>query len=219
MIYEFFTKYKYEYSEINISQSTDNNLWLYSNKYIYDIIREIIEKHDNLNSLAKSLGKNKKSTIEKLKDFITFSSKGKIVLNQNNNFCKIDELSNEKDWGKGSEKLKKIASYLDYDVKEKLAHKSMGNPCKIDMSYKDICNKIDEIMSTKFKEISNHKNESYKNAAKYLSEYFDEIGEEKAEKYFRSTFEIKERIAYNAIYDEKIHKNFSELDKTFGINN
>jgi hypothetical protein len=74
-------------------------------------------------------------------------------------------------------------------------------------------------MSTKFKDISNHQNENYKSAAKYLSEYFDEIGEKQAEKYFYSTFTNKEKIAYNVIYDEKTRKNFSELDKTFGINN
>ena len=219
LIYEFFTKNKYDYSEININQVTNNNLWFYSNKYIYDIIRKIIEKHDNINSLAKSLGKNKKSTIEKLKAFIKFSKTGKIVLNQNSNLCEINSLSNEKNWGKGSEKLKKIAYFLDYDVRSELVHESMGNPCLKNMSYKDICDKIDEIMSDKFKNISNHQNEKYRNAAKYLSEYFDEIGEEKAEKCFRSTFAIKEKIAYNVIYDEKTRKNFSELDKTFGIKN
>jgi len=219
LIYEFFTKNKYNYSEININESNYNNLWLYSNKYIYDIIREIIEKHDNIKSLAKSIGKITNSTIKKLKDFITFSSEGKIVLNQNNNLCKIDELSNEINWGDGSEKLKKIASYLDYDVKEILVHESMGNPCKKDMNYKDICDKIDEIMSTKFKDIRNHQDEKYKSAANYLLEYFDEIGENKAEKDFRSTFAIKERIVYNVIYDEKTRKNFSELDKALGIKN
>ena len=56
---------------------------------------------------------------------------------------------------------------------------------------------IDQIMSKKFKIISNHQNENFRRAAKYLSEYFDEIGEKEAEKYFRSTFEIKEKIAYN----------------------
>ena len=38
-------------------------------------------------------------------------------------------------------------------------------------------------------------------------------------KIFSLYFSIKETIAYNAIYEEKIHKNFSELDKAFGIKN
>ena len=218
-IYEFFTQNKYNYFEININESNDNNLWFYSNRYIFDIFREIIEKYDDINSLTNSLGKNKEPTIDKLREFIKYSKIGKIILNQNNNFCKIDDLSNEKDWENGSEKLKKIALYLDYDVRKELVHESMGSPCLKDMHYKDICDKIDEIMSTKFKDISNHQNENFKNAAKNLSEYFDEIGEKQAEKYFRSTFAIKEKIAYNVIYDEKIRKNFSELDKAFGINN
>ena len=218
-IYKFFTKINYNYFEIDINESNDNHLWDYSNIYVYSIIKKIIEKHYDINSLAESLGENEECVIEKLKEFIKFSKTGKIILNQNDDFCKIDDLYNEKDWDDGSEKLKEIALYLDYDVRKELAHKSMGNPCKRDMYYKDICNIIDEIMSAKFKKISNHQNENYRRAAKYLSEYFDEIGEKKAKKYFRSTFEIKEKIAYNVIYDEKTRKNFSELDKAFGINN
>jgi len=45
----------------------------------------------------------------------------------------------------------------------------MENPCLKDISYKDIFNKINEKMFTKFKDISNHQNENYKNATKYLS--------------------------------------------------
>ena len=129
-IYEFFTQNKYNYFEININESNDNNLWFYSNRYIFDIIREIIEKYDDINSLTNSLGKNKEPTIDKLREFIKYSKNGKIILNQNNNFCKIDDLSNEKDWENGSEKSKKIALYLDYDVRKELAHESMENPCK-----------------------------------------------------------------------------------------
>ena len=218
-IYEFFTQINHNYFEIDIKESNNYHLWDYSNRYIYNIIRKIIEKHDDINSLAESLEENEESTIEKLKEFIEFSKDGKILLNQNNDFCEINELLNEKDWGKGSEKLKEIALYLDYDVKEKLSHKSMGNPCKRDMLYKDICDEIDEIMSSKFKEISNHQDENFRSAAKNLSEYFDKIGKKKAEKYFRSTFAIKEKIAYNVIYDEKTHKSLFQLDKAFGINN
>ena len=218
-IYIFFKHINCNYCEININKSNDNNLWLYSNKYIYDIIKEIIENHENIDSLAESLEQNKESIIENLKEFIKFSNSGKIILNQNGIFCENNELSNEKDWGNGSVKLKEIAFYLDYDVREELSHESMGNPCLKDMSYKDICNKIDEMMSSKFKDINNHQNKNYKNAAKKLLEYFDEIGERKVEEYFHCTFSIKERIAYNVIYDEKTRKYFSELDKTFGINN
>ncbi len=94
---------------------------------------------------------------------------GKIILNQNNNFCEINELSNEKDQENGSQKLKKISLYLDYDVRNELVQESMENPCLKDISYKDIFNKINEKMFTKFKDISNHQNENYKNATKYLS--------------------------------------------------
>ena len=82
-------------------------MWLlyFSNKYIYKIIKDIIEKCDDINSLSKKLEKNEEEIINNLNEFIKFSS-GKIFLNQNNKFCKKDNLCNEKDWEKGEE-LKK----------------------------------------------------------------------------------------------------------------
>ena len=218
-IYKFFTQNNDKYFEINTNEHNYSSIWFYSNKYIYDIIREIIEKHSNIDSLCSSIKENKESTIEKLKEFIIFTSTGKIVPNQNNKLCELSNLLNEKDWDKDSEKLKEIAFNLDYDVREELVHKNMGEPCKNDMKYKDICNKIDELMDKKFNETSNHQNEKFKKAAKYLLNYFDDIGEKEAGQFFHWTFSLKEKIAYNVIYDENTRRNFSELDKVFGINN
>ena len=54
-------------------------------------------KYDyTINSLTENLGENKESTIKVLKEFLKFSKIGKIVLNQNNDFFKIVELSKEK---------------------------------------------------------------------------------------------------------------------------
>ena len=217
LIYKFFTQNDVNYFEININEPNYNNIWLYSNKYIYDIIREIIEKHDNIDSLYSSLKESKESIIEKLKEFIKFASTGKIVPNQNNKLCELSNLLNEKDWDKDSEKLKEIALNLDYDVREELIHKKMGAPCTKDMDYKEICRIIDELMNKKFKEPSNHQNEKFKKAAKNLLDYFDDIGKKEADKYFHWTFSIKEKIAYNVIYDENTRRNFSELDKALGI--
>ena len=86
------------------------------------------------------------------------------------------------------------------------------------MSYQDICNKIDELMTQKFKDINNYTNINYKKSARELSEYFDNIGEKEAEKNFPRTFSIKEHINYNVIYDEKTRRNFSELEKSFSQN-
>ena len=71
----------------------------------------------------------------------------------------------------------------------------MGAPCTKDMDYKVICRIIDELMNKKFNEPSNHQNEKFKKAAKYLLDYFDDIGKKKADKYFQWTFSIKEKIA------------------------
>ena len=218
-IYKFFTQNDGNYIEINIDDPNYNNIWNNSNKYIYDIVRDIIKKHDNIDSLCSSLKENKESTIEKIKEFLKFSATGKIVPNQNNKLCELSNLLNEKDWDKDSEKLKEIALNLDYDVREELVHKKMEAPCKRDMEYKDICKEIDDLMNKKFKEPSNHQNEKFKKAAKTLLDYFDEIGKKEADKLFHWTFSIKEKIAYNVIYDENIRRNFSELDRVFGIKN
>jgi hypothetical protein len=218
-IYKFFTQSDGNYFEINTNENNYNNIWSNSNIYIYDIIREIIEKHGDIDSLCSSLKENRESTLEKLKEFIKLTSTGKIVPNQNNKLCELSNLLNEKDWDKDSEKLKEIAFNLDYDVREILVHKNIKEPCIKDMDYKDICKKIDELMEKKFRDPSNHQNEKFKKAAKNLLDYFDDIGKKEAEKNFRWTFSIKEKIAYNVIYDENIRRNFSELDKAFGIKN
>ena len=149
--------------------------------------------------------------------FIKFSS-GKIFLNQNNKLCKKDNLCNEKDWEKGEE-LKKIALFLEYDVKEKLVHEKMVNSILKDMKNQEICTEIDNRLSEKYKDISNYQKEDFKNSCKYLLNYFDSIGEKKASNYFPRVFLIKESIAYNVIYDEKTRKNFANLDKSFNLNN
>ena len=87
------------------------------------------------------------------------------------------------------------------------------------MDYNDICKKIDELMNKKFNDTNNHQNEKFKKAAKYLLEYFDDMDKKEANKYFHWTFSTKEKIAYNVIYDENTRRNFSELDKAFGIKN
>ena len=216
-IYKFFTGNNCESYEIEQNNNYED-IWESSNTFIYLIIREIIEKEDNIDSLAIKLKKNKESIIENLKQFIKFSSTGKIIPNQNNKFCEESVLSNEIEW-KDSETLKNISFYLGYDVKEELAHISMEKPCSRNMRYDDICKKIDKLMSDKYRQTSNHQDSNYKNAAKLLLDYFDDIGEKEAKKYFDYTFSIKEKIAYNVIYNEKTRKSFAELEKLIDINN
>ena len=213
-IYKFFTGNNCESYEIE--QNNDDNIWNYSNQYIYLIIKEIIEEEYNLDSLSFKLEKSKESIIENLKQYIKFSSSGKIVLNQNNTLCEKDELFNEKEW-KDSETLKNISINLGYDVKEKLAHKSMEIPCLTTMTYDEICSKIDQLMYEKFQDKTNYQDCNYKKASKILLDYFDDIGKE-AKQYFYLTFPIREKIAYNVIYDEKTRKNIAKIEKSININ-
>ena len=216
-IYKFFTGNNCEFYEVERNKCDYYSIWHFSNKYIYKIIKDIIENCDDLNSLSKSIKKNEEEIINNLNKFIKFSS-GKIFLNQNNKLCKKDNLCNEKDWEKGEE-LKKIALFLEYDVKEKLVHEKMVNSILKDMKSQEICTEIDKRLSEKYKDISNYQKEDFKNSCKYLLNYFDSIGEKKASNYFPRIFLIKESIAYNVIYDEKTRKNFANLDKSFNLNN
>jgi len=99
-LYQKFSKQtfsKNEYCEIDI-KDYNYKLWDNSNKYIFDIIREIIEKNKDVKSLANDLRKSEKDTLKYLNIFINkFSDKGRIVPNQYCQFCEIKKLMNEGD--------------------------------------------------------------------------------------------------------------------------
>ena len=215
-IYNFFTGKKCEYYEIERDKCDYYSLWYFSNKYILEIIKNIIEKNKDLDSLCKSLVETDELIVEKLNKFFNLCEIGNIILNQNNQFCEKSQLYNEKDWEKGEE-LKNIALLLGYNVKEKLVHEKMKSPKLNNMKNEEICKEIDDIFTDKYKNISNHKNADFKKAAKILSNYIDSIGELKAGKNFPKVFAIKESITYNVIYDEKTRKDFANLEKAFNL--
>ena len=93
-LYRIFTKSKLKSYEIENNES-NYKIWQYSNNYIYDIIRSNIEKNSDIFSLAKYIQKDINTTIEYLQAFISFSNKGKIILNQNNELCYLKDLKNE----------------------------------------------------------------------------------------------------------------------------
>lgn len=93
-LYKIFTKNKLKPCIIEKNE-LNYKIWQDSNKYIYDIIQAHIEQNKNLFSLAQYIGKDINMTIKILKAFISFSKEGKIILNQNNVLCSLEDLKNE----------------------------------------------------------------------------------------------------------------------------
>ena len=217
-LYKIFTGDISTTCEIDRNDNNYNSIWFYSNKYIFEIIKSVIEQQGNLDALNRRIVRNNEYTLEYLRKFITYSSSGKIIPNQNSKFCEINELFNEKEWGEKPEQIKDIAKCLGYNVKELLVHEGMKNPCHKNMLFKDICNKIDELINEKFNDPKNYQDSNYKKAARSIAEYFDDIGEQKAKLLFYRTYTIKEKISYNVIYDESTRKYFADLEKTFNSN-
>ena len=217
-LYIIFTKENLKYVQIERNELNEG-IWKYSNEYIYEIIRDIIEKHDNIDSLSKYLNKNNDETINILKYFTKFTKKGKIFLNQNNDLCEIDnELYNEGNNNNDliPEELKDISNILGFDIRKRLLHGKMERLCEQSFTYKELCFKIDQLMFEKY-DIKNFSDKNFKNASVGLiEEYFDKIGEEKAKNFFPQTYSIKDNIILNVIYDKKARKNMADFGKSFG---
>ncbi|OUM68466.1 hypothetical protein PIROE2DRAFT_3755 [Piromyces sp. E2] len=206
-LYKIFTGDISTICEIERNDNNFNSIWYYSNKYIFEIIKGVIEQQGTLDALNRRIVRSNDYTLDYLRKFITYSPSGKIIPNQNNKFCDINQLFNEKDWGEKPEQIKDIARYLGYNVKELLVHEGMKNPCPKNMLIKDICNKIDELINEKFNDPKNYQDSNYRKAAK-----------KKAKLLFYRTYTNKEKISYNVIYDESTRKNFADLEKTFNSN-
>jgi hypothetical protein len=73
-IYKFFTGNNCEPYEVERNKCDYYSIWHFSNKYIYKIIKDIIERCDDLDSLSKSIEKNEEAIINNLNEFIKFSS-------------------------------------------------------------------------------------------------------------------------------------------------
>ena len=214
-IYKFFTQSDCDSIIIKRDDNNYNCLWQFIDPYIGYEIKRIIEKEYNIDSFVQKF-LNKKSIIQNLQRFIEIFqyTSGKIIFNQNGKLCDIKEVYNEGNWENGEE-IKNIAFYLGYDIREKLIHKEMKISFIKNIEFKEICYKIDDIMENKFNDQKNHQDPNFKLGARYLLEYFDNIGEEKANNYFPKTFLIKEKITYNVIYDEKTRKDISTIQRLF----
>eukprot|EP00833_Pecoramyces_ruminatium_P011209 jgi/Orpsp1_1/1185241/evm.model.c7180000092897.1 len=230
-LYQVFTQQtfsKNEYCEIPNSEYI-YDLWDCSNKYIYEMIREIIEKSNDVHSLAIYLGKNEKEILRNLNIYINnFPINGKIVPNQYGKLCEIKKLMNEGNYSDSvflndldsddtynsnnddrenikyiPEELKDIAKCLGYDIKASLVHKSIGRPCSRNISYEDICKKIDNLMEEKHKNKATYVDPKFKKGAyKLIEKYFKKITEKERKKLFPYSSSVKSNIIIDVVIDE-----------------
>ena len=220
-LYNIFTNDDLNCVEINRDDENED-IWKYSNPYIYQIITEKIEEYDDVESLSKYIQKSKDKTINLLRAFMNYSNEGRIIPNQNYELCELDdeELFNEGETKKEiiPEELKDISKQLGYDIRKHLVHQQMGRPCSNNISYSYICHKIDSLVKENYKKSSNFSNPNFKSAiSSLIEEYFESVGEEKSKIYFPYTYSIKDNIILNVIYDKQARKNMTEFGKHFGI--
>jgi len=218
-LYQIFVKTDDKAIEIKDNDQNEG-IWKYSNRYIYKIIRNVIEEHADIDSLANSLEISKEETLNHLKEFIiNYSKDGRIVPNQNDHFCQLDELKNDESLKNNfiPEKLKDISQSLDHDIRNNLVHQFIGRPCSEAMTYIESCLEIDKLVKEKYENPVNHGLSQFKEAARSLiEEYFYEIGDKKAEEQFPSTYNLKDRITLNVIFDKELRQNMTKLGKAYG---
>ena len=223
-LYKIFTCNNYEFVEIDRNEN-NYKIWSISNKYIYDIINKIIESKKNINSLSYYIEMNENDTINHLKTYIEyFSSNGKIIPNQNCELCYKNDLCNEGKWDTSfkrkeliPDELKDIAKKLGYDVRSFLLHEKMSNICLNNLTYSEVCEKIDKIVTEKFEDPKNYSDPKYKEVVRNLIDnYFVKIGEKDSKKYFLSTFSKKEHIIINVIIDKETRANLAKLTNKHG---
>jgi len=225
-IYKTFTKINEEGIEIDRNEN-NKQLWKYVNLYIYKKIKNVIEKHNNMGELAEYLQIEKSVLFEYIKIILKISSEGKIIPNQNEKLCNINELYNDEELIqeelKNVTKLKDIAKHLGYDIRNLLIHESIGRLMYVqDISYRNICDKIDGLTKEKYdkymEEKSNDPNiqpdTEFRTAANDLLEiYFDDIGDKNAQKYFPWVYPHKDHIILSVILTKETRKNMTELVK------
>ncbi|OUM63092.1 hypothetical protein PIROE2DRAFT_10448, partial [Piromyces sp. E2] len=211
-----------EYTEID-NEYCEKKLWKYANIYICKEIISTIEKYHDINELNSHLKINNKEEIfEYLNIIFRISSEGKIIPNQNNKFCYLKNLKEEKhDEYEISDNLKDISKKLGYDIREYLIHPKVTINMEKDIEmymYRDICEKIDDLIKKTYSDPNNHSRPVFKNVVQNLiEEYFEEINdEEHLKKYFPYTFSEKETIILKVLYDKETRKNVNKLGKEYG---
>jgi len=205
-IYKKFTNRNYDSCEIETNNNKYKKLWVESNKYISNIIKDIIEKYNNVNELVNTLNINKSTLFEYLRFLINLNHEGKIIPNQYEEFCNSDILSNEDIQSDEAEKLKDVVSYLGYDIRKYLVHPSIGKLHMIkSISLEKINKKIDALFEKNYNDPKKYSNSNYKKATKFLIvDYFERMR--------KGTLDESRRSVFSKIYLKNVHDKLKKLE-------
>ncbi|OUM69104.1 hypothetical protein PIROE2DRAFT_2989 [Piromyces sp. E2] len=205
-IYKIFTKKDYESCEIEANSTKYKELWQESNKYIYNIIKNVIEKYEKVEELVNALNIDKSTIFEYLKIIINFNHEGKIIPNQYEEFCSSDILFNENIQSNEAEMLKDNVNYLGYDIRKYLVHPSIEKLSMIkSISLEEINKKIDELFEKNYNDPKKYFNTNYGKAAKNLIEdYF--------EKMRKGSIDENRRNVFSNIYLKNVRDKLNKLE-------
>jgi len=151
-IYIIFIKNDIEYYEIE-NKYCDKGLWRDANEHICDEITFIIEKCEVINELRSILNiGNKYNDKDKIFEYLNiinkFRKEGKIVPNQYEQFCHLNDLYNEGITNIETtnielipEEHKEMAKDLGYDIRNSLVHQNNEGICRNSVSERELMKK------------------------------------------------------------------------------
>jgi len=221
-LFKIFTKINVSGCEIE-QDNSNYELWNNANYYIFQEIRAVIEKYNNIDSLANYLGVTAEKVFEYLNIITKFYAQGRIIPNQYKVFCDLSNLYLESLTVNENipDELKDIAKDLGDDVRTYLIHPCINinrsNKMPKLLTKNDVCIKIDNLVKTNYDDPKKHLDSKFKQIVNNLVEtYYDKIGDEEFKKYFEFTSSERDTIILKVIYNKETRKNMAELGKKYG---
>jgi len=220
-IYKIFCEPNIQNCEIE-NEYCDKEFWKDANYYICKEIISNIEKYKNIKDLDSDLKINNEEKIfEYLNIIFKFTSEGKAIPNQNNEFCYLIDLKKERLFEHEiPDELKDISKDLGIDVRHFLLHPKVEKFKNSEMetySYRNICEEIDDMIKKKISFSENYSDLTFKRVIDNLVEiYFDKIDDDELlKKYFPYTYSERESIILKVLYNKETRKNMTKLGKVY----
>ena len=208
-------KYYYErsksYSEQTINCNSED-FWRKANDKIVSSLKSHLEEDKNIKGLQDFLSDSGRpydngDTIIFLNDFYDYlkhtnrNISGKIIPNQNGDFCSLDDLFNDDNISK---ELKDVLFLVnsDKDFRNILAETSLSIQPVHSKTIEDIAKPIDESIKETFADSRNWEDENFKRAIALLIEYFKKH-RENSKNYFSYSYGKRDSIELNVLLSEK----------------
>lgn len=208
-------KYYFErsktYSE-NLISCNSEDFWRKANDKIVVSLKSNLEKDKNIKELQNFLSDSGSiydngDTIIFLNDFYDYlkltdrNISGKIVPNQNGEFCLLDDLYKDDSISKKLKDILRLVN-LKEDFQNVLAETSLSIQPTHSKSIEDIAKPIDEAIKGTFADSRNWEDENFKKAIVLLIEYFKKH-KENSKIYFSYSYSKRDSIELNVLLSEK----------------